>query len=269
MAYNASALTSMPFTLAHPAAVLPFHSKWRTGFLALVIGSLGPDIQYFLPVRIGDSLPNSHTAFGAIAVGVPMSLLLFTFAVSCRRAIVAPMWGWTRLAVERTLDRAWQTPMAWLHAVPAAAVGCEIHVLWDSFTHTTGWAVRHFPLLSRNLSPVAEHPLELFRVLQYGSSIVGMVFIALWCRRHIHAASHIKAVAAGWRPWAWLSLLAISSGVAWYAARHAGPGRTSLHGFIYVAVTVAVGVFTALYVLLGAIAATLPIERTTTVQGRE
>jgi hypothetical protein len=38
----------MPFTLAHPAAVLPFHSKWRTGFLALVIGSLGPDIHISL-----------------------------------------------------------------------------------------------------------------------------------------------------------------------------------------------------------------------------
>jgi hypothetical protein len=38
----------MPFTLAHPAAVLPFHSKWRTGFLALMIGSLGPDIHISL-----------------------------------------------------------------------------------------------------------------------------------------------------------------------------------------------------------------------------
>lgn len=256
----------MPFTLAHPAAVLPFHSRWRTGFLALVIGSLGPDVQYYLPARVGNSLPNSHTAFGAIEVGVPMSLLLLTLAVTCRRAIVAPMWGATRRTVERTLDRLWQTPMAWLHAVPATAVGCEIHVLWDSFTHKTGWPVRHFHVLSQNLSPFAEYPLELFRILQYGSSIIGMVLFALWCYRRVHAVGNVRVVTAGWRPWAWLSLLAISGAAAWYEARHVGSGRASLHGFVYVAVTVALGVFATLYVVLGAVAATLRFGRPASVQ---
>lgn len=39
----------MPLTFAHPAAVLPFsrNSKY-VNFLALVLGSMAPDFEYFL-----------------------------------------------------------------------------------------------------------------------------------------------------------------------------------------------------------------------------
>ena len=68
-----------------------------------------------------------------------------------------------------------------MHAVPATVLGCEIQVLWDSFTHKTGWMVSHVPALRVNLSPVTEHPFELFRILPYGSSRIGLAF--LFCVR--------------------------------------------------------------------------------------
>ena len=41
----------MPFTLAHPIAVLPFSRCRYCHFPALVIGSLSPDFVYFLHGR--------------------------------------------------------------------------------------------------------------------------------------------------------------------------------------------------------------------------
>ena len=132
----------MPFTLAHPAAVLPFFARWRAGFLALVVGSVGPDIPYFLPARIGESMPTSHTILGALTVGTPLSLALVVFQVAARDVLVAPLWGSLRLATLRALEAVRASPASWVQSVPAAAVGCEIHVLWDSFTHRNGWMPR-------------------------------------------------------------------------------------------------------------------------------
>ncbi|WP_245636533.1 DUF4184 family protein [Eikenella longinqua] len=42
---------AMPFTLAHPVAVLPLARCRRCHFPALVIGSLSPDFVYFLHGR--------------------------------------------------------------------------------------------------------------------------------------------------------------------------------------------------------------------------
>ncbi|AIK36171.1 hypothetical protein BG07_3819 [Bacillus pseudomycoides] len=42
----------MPFTFAHPAAVIPFCKKQRyVSVTALVLGSMVPDFEYFLHFR--------------------------------------------------------------------------------------------------------------------------------------------------------------------------------------------------------------------------
>ncbi len=53
----------MPFTLAHPAAVLPVKNKWPHLFngTALILGSMAPDFEYFIRFKaqgtIGHSIP--------------------------------------------------------------------------------------------------------------------------------------------------------------------------------------------------------------------
>jgi len=54
----------MPFTLCHPALVMPLHRcarRW-TSLSALVIGSMAPDFVYFLPLGVGAA---SHLAWDA------------------------------------------------------------------------------------------------------------------------------------------------------------------------------------------------------------
>jgi hypothetical protein len=242
----------MPFTLAHPAVVLPLHARWRAGFWGLVAGSLGPDIPYFLPSRIGEALPKTHTVLGAATVAAPLALLLLVVVVAGRRVLVAPLWGAFRSSVEATLGGILRQPSAWLHLIPAAIIGAEIHLLWDSFTHKEGWMVLHLPALVHDVSPVAGHPLKLFRALQYVSSVLGMVAILAWCRARLTRDTGGPAGAAGpagWRPWALGSLAVIALTAAGGAVLTPSP-----HTVQYVAATTAVGTFSVLYVLLGTFA---------------
>lgn len=76
----------MPFTLSHPAAVLPL---LRPPFVpvALVAGAMAPDVPYFLgtlgiPLSAGDwyepflNATTSHSPLGALTVSLPVTLAL-------------------------------------------------------------------------------------------------------------------------------------------------------------------------------------------------
>src|SRR5262245_4745992 len=67
----------MPFTFAHPAAAVPLHRPFgRYGVVsALVIGSLSPDIAYFLPLSVAHA--DSHSPTGLLWFCLPVSLLSY------------------------------------------------------------------------------------------------------------------------------------------------------------------------------------------------
>lgn len=245
----------MPFTLAHPAVVLPLHSKCPTAFLALVVGSIAPDIPYFFAGHTGDRLPNGHTLLGSIVVSIPLGIALLVALIACRVVVVAPMWGRPRALVREALDRVRYSHAAWAQAVPAVAIGVWLHILWDSFTHRDLWFVTHFPSLSADVSPIAGHPIELFRALYYLSSFVGVAATVWWCLRGVQRSAIAEAGdRPGWRPWALVGAIAVSCVWAWTAARAAGPRYGSFHGRTYIALTSALASYAVLYAALGAIA---------------
>jgi hypothetical protein len=244
----------MPFTFAHPAAVLPLHGKWREGFLGLVFGSLGPDIPYFLPASLGDSLPKSHDFFGVMLVGAPLALLLLAVTILGRPVLIAPLWGRLRAAADRTLTAALRSPAAWLHTIAGIIVGCEIHLLWDSFTHKEGWMVLHLHVLTYDISPIDGYPLKIFRALQYVSSVAGLLLIVIWCRGRLRREeARIALERAGGKPWTLGAVAMISIIAAWSAVQYAGSRSGHPHTVQYIAATTAVEVFVLLYALFGAV----------------
>jgi hypothetical protein len=66
----------MPFTFSHPAIVLPFAFLPRKWFslTGLVIGSLIPDFEYFLRMRIKSNY--SHTIDGLFWFDLPLGIIL-------------------------------------------------------------------------------------------------------------------------------------------------------------------------------------------------
>ena len=64
----------MPFTLAHPVAVLPFARCRRVHFPAMVIGSLAPDFVYFLH---GRAVPGGHGLANLLWPNLPLCFALY------------------------------------------------------------------------------------------------------------------------------------------------------------------------------------------------
>ena len=62
----------MPFTIAHAAAALPLR-KTRLVLSALVIGTMVPDLQYFLRMAPDDRY--GHSLRGALLLSLPLGLL--------------------------------------------------------------------------------------------------------------------------------------------------------------------------------------------------
>lgn len=162
-------------TAAHPLAVLPLRTT-SLDWTCLVIGSMAPDFEYFL--RLEEAGSFGHTWLGLFLFCLPVTLCaawLFHRVIKRPLVHVAPFGD--RLAV--FAERPWR--LTWT-CVPAALLGAVTHDLWDGITHPDMFGPQHIPwLLGTMHVPVIGSMLRC-RVLQYGSTLVGLVVLgfAAW-----------------------------------------------------------------------------------------
>ena len=170
----------MPFTPAHPAAVLPL-AGGRLPLSALVAGSVAPDFEYLLRLRPAGSF--AHSAVGLVTFSLPVSLLAYLVAQGLLIPAIAGAFR-VRLAPRKAAP---------FMVLVALIVGLLSHVAWDSFTHPSGLLVTHWPTLSTALLGV-----PLFKVLQHTSSAVGFTAIALfvWHRHRDLLLAHTSRALA-------------------------------------------------------------------------
>ncbi|MFD9734575.1 DUF4184 family protein [Umezawaea sp. NPDC059074] len=170
----------MPFTFAHPAAVLPLRRfLWFPG---LVAGSVVPDIAYYLPVPGGADA--THSLIGLVGIDLLLGIALLVVG----HLVLAPLLalssdGWrTRVAPPNPATRltTWRLRVTTLGSVIA---GAATHIAWDAVTQSYGAAVRQWPLL--RLSVVGPH--RLYNVIGYASSLGGLLLLGVlawrWYRR--------------------------------------------------------------------------------------
>ncbi|HEX8246031.1 MAG TPA: DUF4184 family protein, partial [Longimicrobium sp.] len=135
----------MPITPAHAAAAWPLHRAWRRlPLAALVIGTFSPDLEYVL--RLEPRGKFGHSPLGLLVFCVPVTLAVWwAWRALVRPALVPLLPSGPRAALESPSPgrRTDVLPLA----VFAALLGAATHVLWDGFTHDTGWAVAMFPAL--------------------------------------------------------------------------------------------------------------------------
>lgn len=173
----------MPFTLAHPAAVLPFMKRYKLNVTALILGSMAPDFEYFVRFKPLGLL--GHGIWGFLWFNLPLCFLLaYLIHFVVKKPFVVCLPG--------PLDE-WYAPFAdgkwgidnlqafWIF-VFSALLGMVTHVCWDSFTHVNGWMVRQIPLLSASI-PLGTMPVPVFKVLQHGSTLTGLAILAVFCYR--------------------------------------------------------------------------------------
>lgn len=62
----------------------------------------------------------------------------------------------------------------------AIVLGIATHLLWDSFTHAHTWPWMHFAWLRRWLDLPIAGRTPVFMLLQYASTLVGLLALAVW-----------------------------------------------------------------------------------------
>lgn len=169
----------MPFTLAHPAAVLPLRRSRFLQTVPLIIGSLVPDVPYFFTAHLSQMFPDTHTLYGSISVCVPLGMALLVFTLLLREPLTILLGPKLRWLCLRSLDRFLERPLRWPIALLSILIGSWTHIAWDSFTHPSGWTTLHVPALSAPVS-LFGWETETSHLLQYLSSAFGLAVLAVW-----------------------------------------------------------------------------------------
>lgn len=170
----------MPFTLAHPAAVLPLRRLRLMRSVPLIVGAMSPDVPYYLPWRIAKHIPETtHTFLGTFTLDLPIGLLLLVFIWLLRVPLAAPLGPGAETKIFVSLERFGSQALNWALAPLSILIGAWTHLAWDSFTHPDGWMVLRISALSAPVS-FFSYTGELCHVLQYVSSVFGLAVLAVW-----------------------------------------------------------------------------------------
>jgi hypothetical protein len=170
----------MPFTFSHPAIVLPltFLPRQWYSLTGLVIGSLTPDFEYFLRMRIKSNY--SHTIDGLFWFDIPLGLLLaFIFHNIVRDKLFdnLPQVLKSRFSVFRQFDWNGHFKRNWLVVTISILIGAVSHIFWDSFTHDHGYFVKTIPALQNSLDFWGRQ-IPILKILQHSSTLLGVLLIA-------------------------------------------------------------------------------------------
>lgn len=183
----------MPFTFSHPAIVLPLSylpQRWFS-LTGLVVGSVTPDFEYFLHMRIQSDY--SHTIDGLFWFDLPLGVLLaFAFHNIVRDMLFdnLPAALKSRLLAFKQFDWNSHFKKNWPVVLISILVGAGTHLFWDSFTHEHGTFVKMIPALQSTVNLfVIQAPL--YKMLQHLSTLIGAVVIVfaiikLPADRHVH-----------------------------------------------------------------------------------
>lgn len=153
---------------------------------ALVAGAVAPDLLYvgaayrFATMYIDGNLTITRThefssAFWLDPLLALVILLIFQLLVKRPLLALAPSALAGRLPSPAVRPRIPSLVLVfWI--VVSTVIGAFTHVLWDSFTHYDGYFVRRWRFLTADITPF----WDVNRVLQYLSSLGGVLVIAVW-----------------------------------------------------------------------------------------
>ncbi len=167
----------MPFTFSHPAIVLPFNylSKKWISLTALVIGSMVPDFEYFLRLKVASYY--SHTWTGLFWFDPPLALFLLVIynnIVKNKLIDHLPAFLNSRLSKFK-ISSSFYFKNAVI-VVVCILIGAASHIFWDSFTHSGGYFVTHILFLTRQIN-ISHYHIQTYKILQHLSTLAGTAII--------------------------------------------------------------------------------------------
>lgn len=126
----------MPWTFAHPAAILPL--RRRLPLAALVVGSLSPDIGYYLGLYVLATF--AHSAWGLLQACLPIGAATLVALHLLREPVLDLLPEPHRSALRHaraSCATAPTGPRRLVLAVAGLLAGAATHNAWDAFTHAS------------------------------------------------------------------------------------------------------------------------------------
>lgn len=199
----------MPFTFAHPAVVLPLNqwSKKYFSLTGLVIGSLVPDFEYFMRMEVQSIY--SHTIQGLFWFDVPLGILLaFLFHGLVRNSLFnnLPYFLQARFFSFQAFNWPAYWQKNWAIIVFSILLGAISHLLWDGFTHRTGYFVEHWPALQQSINILGKK-IFIFKILQHASTLTGLIVVAYYVFKMSKTTHPQKPISLSY----WTTLIIIAS----------------------------------------------------------
>ena len=186
----------MPLTFAHPAAVLPFsrNSKY-VNFLAMVLGSMAPDFEYFL--RGMPAGATGHTLSGFITFNLPIVVIVYFIYLTC------------------------------IHQTLFSHLPSMIKVTNSQKTGSSSLLKGFVFLYSALFLPVLTYTVHIFdvnipifKILQHGSTIVGITviisFMYFRARQNRGNSEELTTTKQKWMYWSLIALVTILLFCLWY-----------------------------------------------------
>lgn len=168
----------MPFTLSHPAFATPLRRLFpKLCMGGLVLGSMAPDLEYFVRMEAFGTI--GHTLTGFVLIDLPLCAALFCAYIFVVQHVLylwlPPIFGLRDYAYAKTRKLHGRKVSDWLWFLLSAFAGYGTHLFMDAWTHSSGLFVRHFVFLRQDALG-----LPLYHQLQLGFSMFGAVLIAAW-----------------------------------------------------------------------------------------
>ncbi len=147
---------------------------------ALVAGCFAPDFAYFMFLKPHGLI--GHTLPGMFLVDLPLSLValwLFYAYVKQPLSLLLPKGIRRRLKPEEN-GFSFRPPARLALIAISIVIGSGTHILWDSFTHPFYWPYRHWSFLKQMVQVPIEGNVQMYKLLQNGSTLFGLAVVAVW-----------------------------------------------------------------------------------------
>lgn len=182
----------MPFTFAHPAAVLPIKKFCpRLSLPALVAGSITPDLGYFLHNWMWAI--SGHSFLGSLTFDIPAGMILLgVFYLSVRSVARLLPYPHREACSQICPQLSLPSIGSLLVAAFSILVGAWTHIIWDGFTHANGWCVREFAALTPTVVTFYGYKITVWQCLQHLSSILGLSALAWAYNDYAHSRRFLR-----------------------------------------------------------------------------
>lgn len=173
----------MPFTLSHPLFAVPLKKVIPSlSVTGLVLGSMAPDIEYFIAMQPLRTI--GHSLEGFFLITLPACI---AFAYAFHRVIkpglpnlLPSIAGIDRFAYHSVRPWRLSTGAEWLLFCISLLIGFSSHVFMDNWTHSGGWFVQRIPFLHKMIAGDYVYHILQLSLSVLGAAVPALYFIYRW-----------------------------------------------------------------------------------------